>query len=651
MSDPPILGRRGTSKIELALSPALLVDLARDLLLCRGHDFVRRTDGPGDGGRDLASVAPDGVPLLTQCKHHKSRETTSSSSDVGQLVLAMIRLGYKRGLFVTDSRISPQAKREIHNDYPELEVDYLDFDELVLEVASSPVLCAAWLDGERLGPVNRSLSIPLIIRGLQDDHPVDVAGNESFFNALRMAIGPTAREYAIDVAIRSTMVPREQFRPYRPPSAPTIWEGLYEMLRVVEVNLRGATPLHLSDDLIDEILGETASLVSSVVGPVAVCSGAPSLVPLSGESAGLQVSMGGRSRAFIGVEGQAAEEPDWYLPHDPEDWNPFSDASTRQKDLIRFYNEAHDIVLNLGVETPEHPSDTAARQSFRQAWMKAEFALLPLEELQSWKANSLPDPDETIAWPPGSDTVLCYWDSMASIEDPLEKGRMLRTTSFDLPGAQAPDLAAIREALTKIKEAVHVDPERARHIFGVVVGDPWPREETTLISAGPFLSAIEKLPRPIDLRSRVVRLQVFWRTTDGGRPLRESPDVGKVLADLESTSGSSIKLDSWQEEHVVLTLDCRSLPVEVSTNDWLTANCPSLVRAIEEIERLAATSGTGLTRCTKQFWADEYQIHFGQAWQDSDRVYSWLKTSEGDLVPFLAGKGYKPDTGNTDEGS
>ena len=140
-----------------------LVRLAADVLLTRRHSSIRPTDGPGDGGRDIHSLNPSDNPHLTQCKYHKDATQTCSSTELSELPMAMTKLDYKHGLFLTNAKISPQAKREYLNDYPDLELDFLDGEELAREVLSNGVLTGLWWEGTQFSQINVSTIFPMII--------------------------------------------------------------------------------------------------------------------------------------------------------------------------------------------------------------------------------------------------------------------------------------------------------------------------------------------------------------------------------------------------------------------------------------------------------------------------------------------------------
>src|SRR4051812_43147930 len=108
----PLLGKTDIKQLLENLQPWMLVRLARDILTARGHTGVRAVDGPGDGGRDVHSLNRRGEKHLAQCKHHQDGDVTCSSRELAELPMALTKFGYASGLFVSNARISPQAKRE-----------------------------------------------------------------------------------------------------------------------------------------------------------------------------------------------------------------------------------------------------------------------------------------------------------------------------------------------------------------------------------------------------------------------------------------------------------------------------------------------------------------------------------------------------------
>lgn len=87
-------------KLSGSLNPSSLPILAADILKWSlGHTKVRILDGPGDGRRDILSITPEGIPHLTQCKHHSDDTKSVSSRETDEIVIALAKFGVKSALF------------------------------------------------------------------------------------------------------------------------------------------------------------------------------------------------------------------------------------------------------------------------------------------------------------------------------------------------------------------------------------------------------------------------------------------------------------------------------------------------------------------------------------------------------------------------
>jgi restriction endonuclease len=212
-----ILGRDGVDSVQVELSPELLVRLGRDLLVCRKHRAVRQTDGPGDGGRDLHSIAPDRRPHLTQCKHHDDPKAACGSRELAELPMALVKFGVPQGLFITDARISPQAKREFLGDYPNLALEFLDREELVGEILASAVLRALWFDGAKLGLVNARTIFPFLVRRHDGDRPLLPLRHGALRERVFEAVREEARTRGLSAELREGSSERGPFERYRLP--------------------------------------------------------------------------------------------------------------------------------------------------------------------------------------------------------------------------------------------------------------------------------------------------------------------------------------------------------------------------------------------------------------------------------------------------
>jgi hypothetical protein len=231
-----------------------LVDLCADLLTLQGHREIKITDGPGDGERDIHSITKLGEKYLTQSKFHGKLSYTVSSKELGELVLGMVKHGYKNGLFITNSKISPQAKRECLNDYPNLSIDFIDGIELAKRVFDNLILRALWYDGESLNRVSSVLIVPILIRDLEQDRPLSLtpSGQDSYQGSKletgRTKVQPTFRRSFMNASV---------FEPYRLPQIKTISESDQSQMILTEAILSGVVYLEDLDDLLP-LLGKEA---------------------------------------------------------------------------------------------------------------------------------------------------------------------------------------------------------------------------------------------------------------------------------------------------------------------------------------------------------------------------------------------------------
>lgn len=167
-----ILGPKETDNFLQKLDERSLLDICTDILTIKGHTDIRIMEGPGDGQRDIHSIDSNGEKCLTQSKYHRNPSYTVSAKELGEVVLGMIRFGYKKGLFITNAKVSPQAKRDCLNDYPNYSVDFLEGRGIIKNIFDNLVLKAIWYDGQSFDKVSYTLIFPILIRDLETDKPL-----------------------------------------------------------------------------------------------------------------------------------------------------------------------------------------------------------------------------------------------------------------------------------------------------------------------------------------------------------------------------------------------------------------------------------------------------------------------------------------------
>ena len=92
--------------------------------------------------------------------------------------MALTKFGKKRGILATTGRLSPQLKREFTDNFPHLDLDWLDGADIVDEVFSNPLLFRAWVARDTIGRETTYVRVPFVVRRASDDTPVELMNAE-----------------------------------------------------------------------------------------------------------------------------------------------------------------------------------------------------------------------------------------------------------------------------------------------------------------------------------------------------------------------------------------------------------------------------------------------------------------------------------------
>lgn len=623
----PLLGREGTEGVNVALTPKLLVRLARDLLVARGHRFVRQTDGPGDGGRDVHSLARDGRKHLAQCKHHDDASHACSSDEVSELPMALVKFGIPQGLFVTDARISPQAKREYLGDYPSLALEFLDREELIGEVLASAVLRALWFDGGRLGLVNARTIFPLLVRRHDGDQPLLPLRHLALRERISEAVRAEAQPRGLSVEFREVPSDRSPFERYRLPHRLTYDEGFQGDLITTEIGFKGGVALHELQSLSRALALKLSEAVAAEFDAATVVVGRAFITPLEGDEAGLRTLTRATRTSAVAVGSSATLEERWFLPDDAGEWDSTCDARATEVEWVRLYHRRLDMAVAYEIATTAAPIDLLVRQTTRLGWSKSVFALLP--RWDTWEYAQVPEPDERIAWPFEEGRILCGWlhpltgDALYRV--PRDEGD--ESPTFPALDEAAADhaMSATRDLVSRLSGIEMVDPVRARHMLGVLSHDPLGADDApALFRTGEVLAAFSGLASPIDPLARRAEITVAWRASACDQRAVEAEGDG-----LARCLGGAATVDR-DEDFVVLSIQVPALPIRVSTSEWLSKVAENFEPALARID---ATGGSTEMRATAEYWAAAHGVRLGVAWHQSEKTYLWAHGADG-LAPI-----------------
>lgn len=344
-----------------------LVSLCQDLLFRRGHTKIRRTDGPGDGGRDVFSVDPQGRSHLVQSKYHQKRDAVCSSADLSELPMALIKLGYTAGLFVTNSRISPQAKREYLDNYPNLELEFIDGDSLVAAVVSDVLLQAVWFDGASISKANAKLVFPLLIRRFPGDKPVRLTSENAAAALASLHSKHPKCRFALVVS-RSDL---REFELYRPPDPPNMSEGMMGISDIIELHVEHGAEVAMASKLPKVICECLLPPLQATDSVFTLRVGQPWLLPLreTDHTARVVTNLDGLSVTMGPTE--TNKESAWFSCRTNHHWDAETDARATQADYIRLYSHELDCALSYEINcntgnAPPNPLD-----AFDDVWKKS----------------------------------------------------------------------------------------------------------------------------------------------------------------------------------------------------------------------------------------------------------------------------------------
>lgn len=627
-----ITGNQDPAVLLQNLSPDALLRLARDILVSRGHRIARVTDGPGDGGRDIHTLSADGEKHLSQCKYHKDVLQACTSQELAELPMAMVKLGYEHGTFVTNARISPQGKREFLDNYAGLSLEFLDGSLVATEVMANALLKAAWFDGTSISRINTQLVLPVIVRRHEDDLPINPLAYFSVPDTKPLIADLEGRFPGIAISVRRATASTEDFRRYRAPLVPTIDEAM-PGVAVAELVFAGPMPLGDLEFVEEEACRCVLGWLGLRMTGLTVVVGKSYLVPTSGESAGARTLTAAEGLSFIQTKHSTDLDSRWF-DWQRTGWTNTTDARVTEAEWIRLSNPQLNVCLAYEIETQAvggfKSSIDITRSNARRGWARSVFALVPaVTEL----APSVPVPDDSIVWK-WDGRLLCGWFHWSLLGVPIVMPPQLNEegSPFAGPSEESEDLrlGAIRKGLVVLPGVDLVDSEQARHMIALVGNDPFREYDEVRYRTAEVSEYPEDLPRPLIPQSRRFRLSIAWKGSlvgpevfDGVFPWNKPPTVAGV-------SGVA----SWKQEspYVVVTIELShtriaELPTRLLIEDF--------EKAIEQwcasVEKASHAS-----RATLEYWKQRFGVELGRGWKETGKTYVWRRQEDGSVKPVTS---------------
>lgn len=613
-------------KITEALDPKLLVDLAADLLFSKSFSNIHRTDGPGDGGRDLYAES-NGEKILVQCKYHEDYNKTCSSRELSELPMALVKFNYTKGIFITNANISPQAKREYLDNYPNLKLLFVDGDELGLSIVEAPLLRSIWFDGESIYKKEPSIRVPFLIREHIDDLPYVI--NE---HACKTSLSELNRTISVSfpklkIIIKSNRTDTKRFEPYKAPLPLTREEGGSYSFLFSELIVEGIDSLADIEPFKERVKDLLIAWLKDKLNGFSLRFGKSYVAARNNDGDGTEIELDSRPESYIVTKNFMGPEISFYDVGEHLDWTSTNDARVSEAEYIRLYNEELNVCLDYKIKSRigwnEQLEKLASKERLKIAWEKSVFCLC--EAFESWPFSDIPEPDEQIAWI--DDKSMIYgWLHFSLLGYPSQT----RSRNSEGFGAfmKLPDEADFAATQQTIKSKLFdkkgikiIEPVTARHMIAISGNDIFDIPEEYIYICGEVVNYPENIPSPILPSSRQFHLELALINEVNGAfsdlTFLEKVDSLPFVSDV----GTKITTNSC---HICIALDIESIEHDDTKN---VVFCISkMASQIVDIVDLGSPEGSFIA--TKEFWKANFNVSLGSSWKDSSKTYGFTATSD-----------------------
>lgn len=613
-------------KITETLDPKILVDLAADLLFSKSFSNIHRTDGPGDGGRDLYAESK-GEKILVQCKYHEDYNKPCSSRELSELPMALVKFNYTKGIFITNAKISPQAKREYLDNYPNLKLLFVDGDELGLSIVEDPLLRSIWLDGESIYKKEPSIRVPFLIREHIDDLPYVI--NEHACKTSLSELDRTIRESfpKLKIRIRSNRTDTKRFEPYKAPLPLTVEEGGSYSFLFSELIVEGTDSLADIEPFKSRVKDLLITWLKDRLNGFSLRFGKSYVAPRNNDEDGTEIELDSRPETYIVTKSFIGPELSFYNIGEQLDWTSTNDARVSEAGYIRLYNEELNVCLDYKIKSRigwnEQLEKLASKERLKIAWEKSVFCLS--EAFASWPFSDIQEPDEHIAWI-DDESMICGWLHFSLLGYPSET-RSRSSEGFGkfmkLPDEAdfAKEQEAIKSKLLDKKGIKIIEPATARHMIAISGNDMFDIPEEYIYICGEVVDYPEGIPSPILPNSRQFHLELALINEVYGSFLDlkflEKVNSLPFVSDVEAKGANN-------SCHICISLDIES----IEHNDTKNIVFCITKMASQIVDIVNSDSPEGSFIVTREFWKANFNVSLGSSWKDSNKTYEFTSTSD-----------------------
>ncbi|MBL0673888.1 restriction endonuclease [Aeromonas dhakensis] len=609
----------------------ILIDLVSDLLFSKGFSKIHKTDGPGDGGRDLYAEL-DGERTLVQCKYHEDGEKTCSSRELSELPMALIKFNYSKGLFITNAKISPQAKREYLDNYPNLQLSFIDGDELGLLVLESPLLRSIWFDGESICKREPSIRIPFLVREHVDDLPYvikDHAGEDNL-----VVLEEKFKDVFPNLKIRilASRMDTDRFEPYKAPLPLTIEEGGGYRFLFSQLVVEGLDSLASIESFKNKVVYLLLDWMKEKLCGFSLRFGKSYIAARNNDGEGTEIDLDLCPSTYIVTESYIGRELDFISVDGQVDWTGVNDARVTEAGYIRLYNQELNVCLDYKIKTrvgwKAQLEKLASKERLKAGWEKSIFCLI--EKFESWPFEHIPEPDEHIDWVDGKH-IVCGWLHFSLLGYPSQtRGRskdgfasvLMLPDEIEFEHSQQ----NIKSALLRLSGVEILDPNKARHMIAITGNDMFDIPEEYFYICGEVISYPEDIPSPILPNSRLFHLELVLANKNPNSFL--NLDFLEMVDSLKYVYGVEV-YTSTHFCHLCIHLNIESIAHEYSRGIVEKIS----MMAMEIISIITTASPSDSFVATKEYWKANYNVSLGSSWENSRKIYTF-RNSGGEPMDY-----------------
>jgi hypothetical protein len=544
--------------------PYLIADI---ISLVLGHQQVKIMDGPGDGRRDIHSVY-NGESYLIQCKFHEDSSKTVSSRELDEIVIGLAKFDYKNAIFATNAKISPQGKREYLDNYPNLNLDYLEGVNIIENVLGNKILKRIWFDGEKLGNVSTKISFPFIIRTTDKGYnlnPIEIKYEEAFDN--------------VDVLVSNSVVQMEELHPYEPPSG-LEYESSY-FIKCYQVDITGLVTFNnlmnienlFLPNVLEKCTPENNSLYSVRLGKPYFSD---SRRYLYGELDRFYLPI--KPRTYILDSNRLVTEKDWIV-ETGQDWLAPSFIQMSQLAYYCRYNETYDLAITIEYECNYYGSMGLSIQSHidstRMVLEKSIFIVTTNDNID--KVNNLSELYEPQIFDYGPGGKMVFYPHPIPNMFTFEMGEMRNNLYHD-------EFEKFRSNILKLfasdDKVGSLDWENGLRVMEINGLDPLNKRKTVHNRFVDLLESFNTIPSPIELRNIQKQFRKLWsilKIED-----KEDSRIDKLMQSLDLLQDDSLEILEVGYDDDNSLSDFISVTFRINLKDFDTKSTQDYLNEVDE---------------------------------------------------------------------